>query len=131
MRRVRRGRAARCRASARRKPSLSGSAKSISATVIWNGVSPARPSAHHKSRFILAAGRMCDPAKNIMALARASTGLDWPVLVAGPTSAPFSELTLLGDLSRSALRDLRRAQDIWERLGSSDYRRFDDLALAS
>jgi glycosyltransferase involved in cell wall biosynthesis len=74
-------------------------------TVIWNGVSPARPSTHQKSRFILAAGRMCDSAKNIGTLARASTGLDWPVVVAGPTSglATFGELTLLGDLSHSAL----------------------------
>jgi glycosyltransferase involved in cell wall biosynthesis len=74
-------------------------------TVIWNGVSPPRSSTHQKSRFILAAGRMCDSAKNIMTLARASTGLDWPVLVAGPTSDPatFGELTLLGDLSHRAL----------------------------
>ena len=48
---------------------------------------------------------MCDPAKSIMPLARASTGLDWPVLVAGPTSDPatLGELTLLGDLSHRAL----------------------------
>jgi glycosyltransferase involved in cell wall biosynthesis len=74
-----------------------------SGTVIWNGVLPPRSSTHQRSRFILAAGRMCDSAKNIKALARASTGLDWRVLVAGPTSATFSELTLLGDLSHSAL----------------------------
>lgn len=74
-------------------------------TVIWNGASPPRSSTHQKSRFILAAGRMCDSAKNIVTLARASIALDWPVLVAGPTSSPATsgELTLLGDLSHRAL----------------------------
>ena len=77
-------------------------------TVIWNGVSPAASSADQKRRFILAAGRMWDPAKNIVTLARASHGLDWPVFVAGPTSGSVAkdcgELTLMGDLSHSALR---------------------------
>jgi glycosyltransferase involved in cell wall biosynthesis len=74
-------------------------------TVIWNGVSPAASSTNQKSRFILAAGRMWDSAKNLVTLARASAGLDWPVLVAGPTADPAAtrELTLLGDLSHSAL----------------------------
>ncbi|XIA62210.1 glycosyltransferase family 4 protein [Bradyrhizobium sp. TZ2] len=77
-------------------------------TVIWNGILPAASSSSSKRRFILAAGRWWDAAKNISALARASKGLDWPVLVAGPRSdSPGNdpgELTLIGDLSHSALR---------------------------
>jgi glycosyltransferase involved in cell wall biosynthesis len=76
--------------------------------VIWNGISLALPYAGSKRRFILAAGRMWDAAKNISALARASKGLDWPVFVAGPESdfhgEDSGELTLLGNLSHIALR---------------------------
>jgi glycosyltransferase involved in cell wall biosynthesis len=76
--------------------------------VIWNGISPAVPSAGSKRRFILAAGRMWDAAKNVSALARASKGLDWPVFVAGPGSnsrgEDSGELTLIGDLSHLSLR---------------------------
>jgi glycosyltransferase involved in cell wall biosynthesis len=77
--------------------------------VIWNGVSPAASSAKQKRRFILAAGRMWDSAKNLTTLARASNELDWPVFVAGPTpnsaAKDFRELTLIGDLSHNALLD--------------------------
>jgi glycosyltransferase involved in cell wall biosynthesis len=77
-------------------------------TVIWNGIPRARSSSSSKRRFILAAGRTWDTAKNVSALARASQGLDWPVFVAGPRSdSPANdpaELTLIGDLSHSALR---------------------------
>ena len=77
-------------------------------TVIWNGIPPARPSSNSKRRFILAAGRLWDSAKNVSALARASKGLDWPVFVAGPRSdSPANdpgELTLIGDLPHSTLR---------------------------
>jgi len=75
-------------------------------TVIWNGISPAVSPPSSKRRLILAAGRTWDAAKNVSALARASKGLDWPVFVAGP-DAPGNharELTLMGDLSHSALR---------------------------
>jgi glycosyltransferase involved in cell wall biosynthesis len=76
-------------------------------TVIWNGVAPAASFANQKRRFILAAGRMWDSAKNIATLARASKGLDWRVFVAGATSDPtvkdLGEFTLIGDLSHSAL----------------------------
>jgi glycosyltransferase involved in cell wall biosynthesis len=76
--------------------------------VIWNGISPTMPSAGSKRRFILAAGRMWDAAKNISALARASKGLDWPVFVAGPGFDSRREdsggLTLIGDLSHPSLR---------------------------
>jgi glycosyltransferase involved in cell wall biosynthesis len=77
-------------------------------TVIWNGIPAAASPPSSKRRFILAAGRLWDAAKNVSALARASKGLDWPVFVAGPRSdSPASdhgELTLIGDLSHSALR---------------------------
>jgi glycosyltransferase involved in cell wall biosynthesis len=74
-------------------------------TVIWNGIPPAASTASSKRRFILAAGRMWDSAKNIAALARASKGLVWPIFVAGPTSGANDpgELTLIGNLSHSAL----------------------------
>jgi glycosyltransferase involved in cell wall biosynthesis len=76
-------------------------------TVIWNGTHSGPSFADQKRRFILAAGRMWDSAKNFATLARASEGLDWPVLVAGPTSEFRSNnagaLTSIGNLSRSAL----------------------------
>jgi glycosyltransferase involved in cell wall biosynthesis len=75
--------------------------------VIWNGIPPARQSPNSKRRFILAAGRLWDTAKNVSALA-ASRGLDWPVFVAGPQSDmpgnDTGELMLIGDLSHGALR---------------------------
>jgi glycosyltransferase involved in cell wall biosynthesis len=75
--------------------------------VIWNGIPPAASTTSSKRRFILAAGRMWDSAKNIAALARASKGLVWPIFVAGPTSGASGndpgELTLIGNLSHSAL----------------------------
>src|SRR3954452_14642461 len=76
--------------------------------VIWNGIPPAVSPPSSKRRFILAAGRMWDAAKNVSALASASKGLDWPVFVAGPRSDSRSndpgEVTFIGDLSHSALR---------------------------
>jgi glycosyltransferase involved in cell wall biosynthesis len=75
--------------------------------VIWNSIPPTLPSAS-KRRFILAAGRIWDAAKNVSALARVSKGLDWPVFVAGPGSDSADEdssaLTLIGDLSHTSLR---------------------------
>jgi glycosyltransferase involved in cell wall biosynthesis len=76
--------------------------------VIWNGMPPAIPTVGSKRRFILAAGRVWDAAKNVSALARASKGLDWPVFVAGPGSdshgGDSGELTLIGNLSHTSLR---------------------------
>jgi glycosyltransferase involved in cell wall biosynthesis len=77
-------------------------------TVIWNGVPAATLSFSQKRRFILAAGRIWDSAKNIATMARASKGLDWPVLVAGPTEEPriddADQVTLIGDLPHDGLR---------------------------
>jgi glycosyltransferase involved in cell wall biosynthesis len=76
--------------------------------VIWNGITPAAIEAKSNRQIILAAGRMWDAAKNISLLARAANGLDWPVLVAGPTlDAPWSNagaLTLIGELPYGDLR---------------------------
>ena len=41
-----------------------------------------------KEPFVFSAGRLWDEAKNISALAEASRGLAWPVLVAGETAHP-------------------------------------------
>jgi glycogen(starch) synthase len=63
-----------------------------------------------RARLVLGAGRLWDPAKNIVALDQAGEGLDAAVVVAGETVAPHGgELGLpnarpLGQLSRSALR---------------------------
>src|SRR3954470_11529141 len=76
--------------------------------VIWNGIPPAVSPPSSKRRFILAAGRMWDAAKNVSALASASKGLDWPVFVAGPRSDSRSNGagggTFMGELAHSALR---------------------------
>jgi glycosyltransferase involved in cell wall biosynthesis len=78
--------------------------------VIQNGIAPQR--LHDpKQGFILAAGRLWDRAKNIDALTKAASGLDWPVLVAGPgePDAP-SAVTWLGNLPHAVLRSrLQRA----------------------
>jgi glycosyltransferase involved in cell wall biosynthesis len=83
------------------RPSLPG-------TVIWNGIPPASSPPSSKRRIILSAGRLWDAAKNVSALARASRGLDWPILVAGPqpdsAGGNSGELTLIGDMSHGALR---------------------------
>jgi glycosyltransferase involved in cell wall biosynthesis len=76
--------------------------------VIWNGIPRASSPPSSKRRIILSAGRLWDAAKNVSALARASRGLDWPVFVAGPqpdsAGGNSGELTLIGDMSHSALR---------------------------
>jgi glycosyltransferase involved in cell wall biosynthesis len=81
---------------------------SLPGTVIWNGIPPSATRPSSKRRIILSAGRLWDTAKNVSALARASRGLDWPVFVAGPqpdsAGGNSGELTLIGDMSHSALR---------------------------
>src|SRR5215216_7806333 len=51
--------------------------------VILNGIDFA-PTTVTKEPFILAAGRLWDEAKNLVALAAIASELDWPVRVAGP-----------------------------------------------
>jgi glycosyltransferase involved in cell wall biosynthesis len=76
--------------------------------VIWNGIPPPVSPPSSKRRFILAAGRMWDAAKNVSALVSASKGLDWPLFVAAARSDFRSNgaggVTFMGELAHSALR---------------------------
>jgi glycogen(starch) synthase len=85
--------------------------------VIHNGIElPPRCSAV-KEPFVLAAGRVWDPAKNIGQLERAAGELDWPVFVAGDGVGPDGReapalpgLRTLGFLPRAELgRWMQRA----------------------
>lgn len=80
--------------------------------VIWNGIAPRAAASGQKEAFILAAGRMWDAAKNLPLLMRAADGLDWPVMVAGPTGdcARAGSARLLGELPHVELdRLMQRA----------------------
>jgi glycosyltransferase involved in cell wall biosynthesis len=81
--------------------------------VIRNGAAPA--GAQPKGPLILAAGRMWDAAKNLVVLAEAGKGLDWPVCVAGATAAgmPPCGIELLGELSHRELGGLMRQAAIF------------------
>ena len=77
--------------------------------VIANG--RASQSETGKQPFILAAGRLWDPAKNVAALARIAPRLSWPVYIAGETRHPdggtseFPDIHCLGRLSPEQLAD--------------------------
>ena len=58
------------------------------ALVVANGRDPALFPAAAKEPFMLAAGRLWDPAKNLEALERVAPALPWPVRVAGETRRP-------------------------------------------
>lgn len=64
--------------SVRRHYGLPGSAQ-----VIANGRDPAAFPIGPKEPFVLCAGRLWDPAKNVAALSRAASRLPWPVVMAG------------------------------------------------
>jgi glycosyltransferase involved in cell wall biosynthesis len=68
--------------------------------VIHNGLDLAPLASAPKQPFVLSAGRVWDPAKNISLLAEAASGLDWPVYVAGDRVGP-------DDLQAPALPPLR------------------------
>ena len=57
-----------------------------------------------KERFVLTAGRLWDPAKNVTGLASAATQIAWPIYAAGAASGPdgseidLDGLQLLGEL---------------------------------
>jgi glycosyltransferase involved in cell wall biosynthesis len=83
--------------------------------VIWNGV-PVNGASDRKQDFVLAAGRMWDAAKNLSTLARAATGLHWPVLVVGPTADAADlprAVQLSGELSRNELQRLMQRAAIF------------------
>lgn len=82
--------------------------------VIHNGLASSSESPDPKKRFIFAAGRMWDAAKNLATLAAAGQDLDWPVFVAGTAASSAGHLAggieLLGELSHAELRQrVRRA----------------------
>jgi glycogen synthase len=56
--------------------------------VIYNGLDAAPIASASKQPFVLSAGRLWDPAKNIAQLAAAARDLAWPVYVAGDTVGP-------------------------------------------
>ncbi|MCA6125197.1 glycosyltransferase family 4 protein [Bradyrhizobium sp. WSM 1704] len=72
--------------------------------VIWNGTLPVSlPTS--KRAFLLAAGRLWDRAKNLSAIAELARGLEWPVLMAGPTSEHVPPGPVwLGSLDHDALQ---------------------------
>jgi glycogen synthase len=73
--------------------------------VIPNGL-PSSGIVRPKERFVLAAGRLWDEAKNLAALDRAAGLVEWPVLVCGdaPAERP-RHAQLLGRLSRDELAE--------------------------
>lgn len=81
-----------------------------SSLVIPNGVAQPTSAPVAKQPFVLAAGRVWDPAKNIELLERAASTLSVPVLVAGDVADPggraltsFCNVRLLGSLPRAEL----------------------------
>jgi glycosyltransferase involved in cell wall biosynthesis len=77
----------------------------------------------HKESFVLAAGRMWDPAKNLEALTAVAESLPRPVLIAGELpappaedsfeSSPVSNARLLGRLPSGELARLRRRAPVF------------------
>lgn len=59
-----------------------------SARVIPNARNPAGFAVRPKAPFVMTAGRLWDPAKNLAAVEQAAAGLPWPVYVAGATDSP-------------------------------------------
>lgn len=77
--------------------------------VIPNGIDQSSFVPSSKQRYLVAAGRFWDPAKNLTALAAAAERLPWPLRIAGPCDErpPRSErLELLGALGRRELFQL-------------------------
>jgi glycosyltransferase involved in cell wall biosynthesis len=86
-------------------------------SVILNGRDSADFTPGSKLPIVFAAGRLWDPAKNLLALEEIAAGLPWPIYVAGDARHPGREesisverLHLLGSLpSRTVASWLRRA----------------------
>jgi len=78
----------------------------MSGTVVHNAVGE-QIEPNEKERFILAAGRLWDEAKNVMALASAAAHVNWPVRLAGETGAlqRFPHVEFMGELPRGELLD--------------------------
>ncbi len=64
-----------------------------------------------KKQFVLTVGRLWDEAKNVKAVERVAPRIQWPVFIAGPTSAPggtteyASTARYLGSLSTSEIAE--------------------------
>jgi glycosyltransferase involved in cell wall biosynthesis len=77
--------------------------------VIANGIPRRRRGPNRKAPFVLAAGRLWDPAKNLAALNEAAAHVPWPIRVAGDDMSPdgrsqaASGVEMLGRLPRMAL----------------------------
>jgi glycosyltransferase involved in cell wall biosynthesis len=72
--------------------------------VIPNAVAPRNGQHALRERVVLAAGRLWDEAKNLVALDRVAARLPWPVEVAGePPDARPRQVRLLGRLGRDEL----------------------------
>jgi glycosyltransferase involved in cell wall biosynthesis len=82
------------------------------ALVIPNAVDPRRYRPARKEAFIVAVGRLWDPAKNIDALSAVAPRLPWPIRVGGSLTPPeqpkveVPSLEHLGELSRRELESV-------------------------
>jgi glycosyltransferase involved in cell wall biosynthesis len=80
-------------------------------TVIPNGRDPSLFPPAAKERFVFAAGRVWDEAKNLIALDEVAPNVPWPVYIAGDLGAPgggeapLHHARQLGQLHRGALAD--------------------------
>jgi glycosyltransferase involved in cell wall biosynthesis len=81
--------------------------------VIWNGIAPSPGSNPGKDKFILAAGRLWDRAKNLTAFVEAAEGLEWIVAVAGPGTAQTSNGTWLGNLEHENMQKVMQRAAIF------------------
>jgi glycosyltransferase involved in cell wall biosynthesis len=83
--------------------------KFAAAEPVYNGRAQARFVPLAKERFVLTAGRLWDPAKNIANLAAAAAQVAWPIYAAGAASGPdgneinLDGLELLGELDAMTL----------------------------
>ena len=68
----------------------------------------------HKRAYVLAAGRLWDPAKNVQSLCAVAPSLGWPVYVAGDAKGPMDRpaalehVEWLGELEQTALQRVMR-----------------------
>jgi glycosyltransferase involved in cell wall biosynthesis len=68
----------------------------VNGRVIPNGRQAPRPGPENKGPVVFAAGRVWDPAKNLMMLEHVAEGLSWPVYVAGDPQNPDGDQPLAG-----------------------------------
>jgi glycosyltransferase involved in cell wall biosynthesis len=81
--------------------------------VIWNGITPSSSPNHGKDKLILAAGRLWDRAKNVVAFIEGARGLDWSIAVAGPSSAEWLSANWLGNLAYDDMQSVLQRASIF------------------